>query len=86
MRYLAALREAWKGKQIAGKQGPSGHVMGIPVASGRFPGKSFPRPLFVEKIAHGFEELHDGDRFRQIGLASALPDFFLVAFHGESGM
>lgn len=49
------------------------------------PGKTFSRLLFVEIIAHCFEELHDGDRFRQIGLASALPDFFLVALHGESG-
>ena len=58
----------------------SGHALSRGV-----PGKSFSRLLFVEIFAHGFEEFHDRDRFRHIGLASALPDFFLVALHGESG-
>src|ERR1019366_5504485 len=49
------------------------------------PGTSFTRLLLMEMMAHGFEELHDGDRLRKIGLAAALPDFFLVSLHGEGG-
>src|ERR1051326_6975004 len=39
----------------------------------------------VEELADGFQEFADRDRFRQIGLAAALADAFLVAFHGERG-
>jgi hypothetical protein len=43
------------------------------------------RLWLVEIIAHGFEERLDGKWFRKIRFASALPDFFLVLFHGKAG-
>src|SRR3954454_24174452 len=36
-----------------------------------------------EEMADGLDELADRDRFRQIGLAPALADAFLVTLHGE---
>src|SRR6516164_3730412 len=38
-----------------------------------------------EKLAHGFEELADGNRLRQIGFAPAFADTLLIAFHRKGG-
>src|SRR5437763_11313775 len=37
----------------------------------------------VEEMANGFDEFADRNRLGQIGLASALADTLLIAFHGE---
>ena len=36
-------------------------------------------------VADRFQKLDDGNRLGQVRFAAALPDFFLVALHGESG-
>src|SRR5262249_9401292 len=38
-----------------------------------------------DEAAHGFQEAGHRDGFGNIGLAAALADHFLVAFHGEGG-
>src|SRR5581483_4434322 len=41
--------------------------------------------LVPQKEVDRLEELHDGDRLGEIGLAAALPHLLLVALHGEGG-
>src|SRR5664279_1876316 len=41
--------------------------------------------LLPDKPSDGFNKFSDRDRLRQIGLAAALADAFLVALHGKRG-